>query len=530
MSIIRTIPLFIFLLGLEQSSYAQLNDIDWGDLQRKRGSLIRILPRAQGEFFALRWTGGQLMGRYTVSHHRGHDITTSRSLQILARNSIANFEGVRVFNHQFTVFLSDRSEAKNHFYLQYYSDSLERDGEEVHLAEYPLAGRGSKGHFTTRLSPNEKFLAVIWQIPGKKKDSHVYGFKVYNEELEMVNEGEYKLPFPAEQSIIHEHFVSDKGSYFLCLSEYAKKPGMFSNERSIEKKLHIYHLNDAIGIQDYELELEGKWIESMAMHAYSDSLFTLTGIYGDNDENGVSGIFYKTVNLQTEEVVQEGQQAFEEDFITQDWPERTLERSERRQRMYKGKPQLYNYVMRDVIFPEDGGMICTLEQYFVQMRSSPDIQSSEGSSVYYYYYNDIISYRTDSSGGVLWIEKIPKYQVSMNDGGPYSGFESFVQNGSMYFVFNDDIRNYDEGGTFMDSIRLHTASYGRRRNAVALVQLDLGDGEIQRKTFFDPQEHKTLVVPKLFTVNRNYPELIIYSVSGSKEKIGILPLEGTLPE
>ena len=512
------------LLMFSFQSFAQF-DISWGEVQRKRGQLLYILPRNQGEFFALRWSGGQILGHYSVSRHVDNELNNIGRISMIADNSIAKFKGAHIFDDQFAVFLTDRKENKNIFYLQYYSDSLEVEGESIKLAEYGLEGRGGKGDFTFKLSPDGKYLGVIWLIPGKKENSHVYGFKIYNSDLELMNEGEYKIPFSADLTYIHEHYVSNNAGYFLCMTEYDRKPNLFNRENTIDKKLHIFNLAEDIGLQNYQLQLEGKWIESMALHAYSDSLFTLTGIYGKNNEEGVSGLFYKTVNLLNEDVLREGQKEFDKEFITKDWSQRAIDRTERRRRSNRTEPQLYNYVMRDVLFREDGSMVCTLEQYFVQMRSSPDMRTAQGPSVYYYYYNDIVAYKIDTTGEFDWIVKIPKYQVSMNDGGPYSGYKSFIHQDDLFFVFNDHIRNYDENGVFIDSSRIHMASTTKRRNAVAEVRLNLENGEVDRRTFLSQEENTTLVVPKLFNENRRHREMILYSIARSRERIGILKLE-----
>lgn len=224
-------------------------------------------------------------------------------------------------------------------------------------------------------------------------------------------------------------------------------------------------------------------------------------------------------------MIQEGFQEFDESFITQGWSERSLRRAERRRDQGKGDPELFSYTMRDVTFLEDGGIIGTMEQYYVQVRSNGDGRIDQSSNMYYYYYNDIIAYKIDSTGEFSWVKKIEKDQVSVNDGGPYSSFESFVDGNRVYFIFNDNLQNYDEAGNFADPERLYSANYSRKRNAVALASVDLDSGDVQRTVFFERDQSKTLVVPKLFTVNYRSGELIIYSVAGAKEKIGVVKLK-----
>ena len=122
----------------------------------------------------------------------------------------------------------------------------------------------------------------------------------------------------------------------------------------------------------------------------------------------------------------------------------------------------------------------------------------------------------------FWEKKIEKDQVSINDGGPYSSFESFVDSGRVYFIFNDNQENYNSLGEFLYPNSLQSANYSRRRNAVALTSIDLESGESVRTSFMERDKSNTIVVPKMFTVNYRTGQLLIYSVSGQKEKIGLV--------
>ncbi|MFT5858626.1 MAG: hypothetical protein ACI865_000714 [Flavobacteriaceae bacterium] len=502
---------------------AQDADVTWSTLERKQGSLLYLLPSKENEFFALRWAGGRVFGHYKVSKHANLTSVESSTLRIVADASIANFEGARVFNGNFVTFLSDKKEGKNVFFMQRFDEKLERINDPVPLASFDLIKKHGKGIFDIRISANGDYLGVVWEIPGKKDQRHVYGFKVFDSDFELINDGEYRLPFSAELSKIHEHHISNKGDYFICLSEYEKleKKKLFGVEIEF-KALHIYHINEDNGLQDFTLDLNGKRIVAMAMYSGDDDLFILTGIYGEKGQVGVSGVFHQRVNLETEKIVGQGFRPFDEEFITQGWSERALKKASDREERGKGGAELYNYKMRDVTFLEDGSIIGTMEQYYVQVQSGADGRGGQSSNVYMYYYNDIIAYKIDSSGTFSWVNKIRKYQVSVNDGGPYSSFESFVDSGQVHFIFNDHVKNYDIDGRFLDHDRIHTANYGRKRNAVAIASIDLDSGETNRSTFFDDQEKNTLVMPKLFSLNTKTSELWLYSVSGRKEKFGRL--------
>jgi hypothetical protein len=532
MSLKKIVLTMSFGLTCALFSSAQYNtdhktpDIEWGELTRKQGRLLYLLPSGENEFYALRWSGGRLFGGYKVTKHKNLELVASAKVRLVAEQSIANFEGASVINGRFVIFLSDKKDGKNHFYMQEFDENLKKKDEIIHLASYDLDRNQRPGSFRFRASPNRKYFGVIWEVPGKKETRDIYGFKIFDLDMNLINEGEYKLPYDPDLSTIHDHLISNAGDYFICVSEFeqSERRTLFSNRKEY-KALHIYRLNDDLGLQDFTLDLDGRPVVALAMSSSEENTFTLTGIYSNVSQSGVAGVFYQKLNLDTEEVIQEGFQEFEEEFITQGWSERSLRRAQRRKEQGKGDPELYSYTMRDVTFLDDGSIVGTMEQYYVQVRSNADGRIDQSSNMYYYYYNDIIAYKIDTVGNFSWVKKIEKDQVSINDGGPYSSFESFVDDGRVYFIFNDNINNYDANGQFLNPERLSSANYSKRRNAVSLTSIDLESGESVRTNFLQRDDNKSLVVPKLFTVNYRTGELLIYSVSGQREKIGVIDLK-----
>lgn len=518
-----------FSTAQEVDSSQQLPEVRWGELQRRNGTLHYLLPSGENQFYALRWSGSHLFGHYTVTKHEDLKQVNVARIKLVANKSIANFEGASILDGKFVVFLSDKKDNKNNFYMQEFNENLEIDGDVIHLASYELDRNKGEGTFLFRASPNRKYFGVIWEIPGKRDERHVYGFRVYDAEMKTVNEGEYALPFDAKLSEIHEHLISNSGDYFICVSEYKSNDKKVLFNTSLDyKALHIYRLNDDIGTQDFTLDLDGKPVVAISMYSNDNNIFTLTGIYGSLDQIGVTGVFYQKVNLDTEEVLGEEFKKFDEEFITQDWSDRLVKRAEKRKKNGKGDPELFSYKMRDVTYLEDGSIIGSMEQFYVQVRANSDGRSNQSSNMYYYFYNDIIAYKIDSTGAFSWVVKIPKDQVSINDGGPYSSFESFIDNGKVYFIFNDNVDNYDVDDKFINRENIESANYTRRKNVVSITSIDVNTGEKDRTAFFGRATSNSLVVPKLFSVNYRTGELILYALSGTKEKMGIIRLNPRL--
>jgi len=502
--------------------FGQKFTIDWGEMDKSKGRLIYLLPGENDDFHALRWSGGRLLGHYQVSRHEDLKLTASNSIRLVADNSMATFEGARMIGDKFAVFLSDKKDGQNHFYMQVFDEQLNEEGDIVHLASYDLEKGISKSWFEIKKSQNGKFFGVVWEIPGKGDDRDRYGFKTFSTDLNLMNDGEYPLPFDSKYAEIHSHHISNSGDYFLALTEYKDSDDkkLFKNNVNF-KALHIYHIAKD-GLQDFELDVQDKSVHAMAMTSDSKNIFTVTGIYGEPDENGVKGVFYQKIDLNSGVKLADGFKEFGKEFIYDGWTDKLKEKAERREERGKWDPQLYNYHMKEAVIQSDGSIIGTLEQYYVRVVSTLDSRTGQSNYTYYYYYNNIIAYKIGVNGEFDWLEKIRKYQVSTNDGGPFSSYSSFVSDNKLYFIFNDNINNYDEDGKFLNEDRLQVANYSKKKNVVALVELDLTSGEQIRSPFFDRTAIKALAMPKLFDVNYNKSELLIYTIYGRNEKFGRL--------
>ena len=516
------ITLLLICIVLTSSVFSQGYDIEWGTMENGTGRMVSILPKAGKDFYALRWSGGFLLGSYKFSNHENFTVTATGKLEMKADGGMANFESAQVVGKKLFVFLSDKKEGSNHFFMQEYGNDMLPKGPSKELANYELEKGKSKGFFNSISSRDNEFFGVVWEIPGKKEEKDKYGFKIFDSELNEVSDGDYRLPYEGKLSTINQHYLSNTGDYFISVTEFepAEEKKIFKNYLNY-KAMHILHITPD-DLEDFTIDLEGKRVEAMTMNSDNDRIFTLTGIYGDQGKAGVTGLFYMRANFDKQEVIDEGFEKFGKDFITQDWSDRQKEKAEKKEQKGKGEPQLYNYVMRQTEVLKDGSVVGSLEQYYVVVNTYRDPKTGATTTTYTYYYNDIIAFKVGVDGGFDWLKKLNKYQVSTNDGGPYSSYARFVDDGKLCFIFNDNVKNYDEQGKFLDADKTYPANFGKKKNVVAIVEVDLEEGAISRKTFFDRQEITALAVPKMFHIDYKTNEMLLYAVYGKKERFGIL--------
>ena len=510
--------LIVFVIFCSTALLGQEADITWGEIQKKQGQLHEVLTDKAGEFYTLRWLGGNIGGSYQVTRNVGLKRVVRNRIRLVVNKSIANFEAVGIVDGDFAVFLSDKQDGQHKLFIQKYDEDLEPKGDQKMLASYDLQ-TAVKGEFKIIFSSNGDYVGISWILPGKKDRRLVYGFNVYNKDLVKVNDGEYPLKFEPKYVRVLEHYISNTGDYFMAFAQFQDAEKSFLRTTQEFKELHVYHI-DSNGLQDLFIDVDGRRIEAMAMSTNEKDEFMVTGIFGLNNVIGVSGMFHKKMKLSNGDVIQESYKEFEDEFITEGWSDRALDRAEKRVSKGKGDVHLEHYQMKEATTLDDGSVIGTMEQYYVQVQSSSDVTRNQSSDRYYYYFNDIIAFKILPDGEFDWITKIRKYQVSMNDGGPFSSYAIYNSDSTLNFVFNDNRMNYTEDGAFKTGDDLYVANYGRKKNVVALAKLNVNTGEIQRESFFNRSEIDAIAVPKKFNVNYATREIILYAIWGRNERIG----------
>lgn len=521
--------LIIFFLVLCKSIKAQEFPISWGALERSNGSLIEILPRTNTDFYTLRWSGGRTFGSYRISNHENLSFIQNQRIKQVAENGLANFENAYYFGDKLYVFLSDRSNGEMALYFQIYDSELKPAGNSELIATYHNSRLNAKPNFKILQSWNRKYLGVVWEIPGKKTTSDIYGYKVFDKTMNEVQSGEYIIPFDGNLTTINEHHISNQGDYFLSLTEHLR-PNDRLLVRDFEnfKSIHVYKIRNN-ELKEFQVDLDGKRVDDITMSSNDSSVFTLSGIYGSGNLSGIEGIFIIRIDSQKDSVVSRGMVPFSRDIVFQNLTERQRDRAEQRLLNRNSEPQLYNYRLHDIYTQQDGTVLGSVEQYYVHRRVTYDNRTGISSTIYYYYYDDIIAFKIGKSGLFDWQKMIPKSQVSINDGGPFSSYSSFVNDKKMYFIFNDNIRNYNEDGSFsqnMNSNSIYSLNLSKRRNVAAITSINLENGEISRNTLFTRKELNAIVIPKMFKINLLNREILLYAIMGGKERFGILNFGG----
>ncbi len=509
----------LMFFGLVAPNYAQ--QIEWSELVKSGGRGTYIYPIQGKSFYTTVRSGGALSTNINLQRHENFVQVNAEKVQKKTESGNGAINELITVNDQMVVFLSDRDEQQNKLYYQKYGTDCLPISEPILIAEYTIPKGWKRGsYFNVLQSKNKEFLEVEYSVPGGKDESDRFGYKVMNKDFSVVSEGEYESPYPSKESDFVNRYLSNTGDLFLGMKVYnVNEKGRVRDFSSLRK--YVVFLIQNGELTEMDLAIGDKRVSDLTFSSDNNKVLTCTGLYGEG-LNGSKGVFYFQMDFKKQEIINEGYSEFTKDFITQDFTDRQKERVDKKEAKGKGIPQLYNYDFREVHTTADGGIVVVMEQYYVVVNTYTDAKGNT-TRTYTYYYNDIITYRVKESGEFEWINKINKSQVSMNDGGYYSSIGGYFTDDKFIMYFNDNNKNYSESGEFLKPERgVLSASFKKKTNCVAAVELDLKSGDFSRKQYTSRSETAAYAVPKKFEADYVNNEMFMYFQYGKKEKFGLL--------
>lgn len=494
-------------------------EISWGDIENQSGSIHKTIPIDSNKFITVRYFSRKHSASFIVEKYIGFEKVSSQKIRTTAQKRIATFRGAEWINNQLVVFVSNRSEGEEKLYIKLYDKDFNLI-EDRQVASFQLDRKRREGVFHYQISENKKFVGFFWNLEGRKDLQHKYGFKIYSSDWLLHHEGEYEVSLPSELSKIHSSHLSNRGDFFLCVSEYKNafsRSAVF--KKHTFKSLHIYHIAEGDGLFDYEIELKNKTINTVGLSSADTNLFTVTGVYKDSLSKGINGVFLSKINLEQKEIVTLKTDAFDSELISNSWSEKERNILQRKQGK-KGKEEgLMNYEMRNIVFMEDGSVFCTMEQYFVDKQMEYSNQMGGGSySIDYYHFNDIICYKIGTNHKIDWIHRIDKRQISIDDYGLYSGFYAIETDSIYTLFFNDHIMNYQENGDWASNPTTLSYSTTKNSNVFAQVNINMNSGKIQRKIISSRFKSGVILLPRDFSRFKN--EVLMVGGFRRKERFG----------
>lgn len=375
------------------------------------------------------------------------------------------------------------------------------------VAKIAAEKKSNPGSFYTGMSTDSNHILVVVNPPYDAYADEKFTLELLDKDLKSLWKKEIIPPYKDEFFALDNFIVAANDDVYMMATVSKDKSVMSRQERrSMPTYYHavLMYEHETDYLKEYKVSLDPKFISDMRMTVNEKGDIICAGFYSNKSSASIIGAFYVKIDKVTKEITKQGTMDFRSDFLSQFMSERKVE---------KGK-ELYDYILRHLVLRDDGGAILVAEQYYEVMVQSYDPTTHAYTYTYYYYYNDIIVVSINPAGEISWAKKIPKYQVSRNDGGYYSSFTFAVSGDKMFFMFNDHSKNLKNTDESSQKFRYMN---NPKKSIAVLVSMD-SNGNQSRQSMFSNNDLKIILRPKLF-MQINERRMILYGEKGSTYKL-----------
>ena len=286
-----------------------------------------------------------------------------------------------------------------------------------------------------------------------------------------------------------------------------RKLGLFSKNVNYEFAI-LYYDAKTKKLKDYKINLKDKHIIDIDLKVNDKESIVCGGFYfpkGAQWVPNVKGTFFARINRESGEINGQSAKEFDDKFLNviRDgkvyswyWTDLGLMWNEfTRGKDVTKKGGLKNVRMTDFEIRKDGSAVIVGEGYRIV-----EIEDKDGNvNKRFYYYDDIIVVNVEPEGNISWYARVPKKQISVNDGGYYSSYFMKVNGDDVYFVFNDRRSNNNRIKKGKNAAYLKYP----KRASTTLVKLDR-KGQMERKKLFTNKDLDLSLVPKETRNYQNY--------------------------
>ncbi|HEU4717257.1 MAG TPA: hypothetical protein VFU15_05470 [Bacteroidia bacterium] len=506
----KKILLLLLFTAVLAPLFAQM-EITWGVPQKEphKTYTSEVLGESDGYLYSVRsvysiWgPRNPFIERYRMSDM---SLDYSKELALDAGDKARSEEGIFLCGNTVVVFASyyDKDRSMNVLQGEVLDDHCVAKTQWKEIARIDASKKANPGSFYLGLGQDSVHFLIVINPPYDKYANEKFRLDYLRTDLSPEWEKEIVPPYQDQYFSLTNFIASETGDVYMLATISKDKSVMTKKERRTQPTYYhtvLMYSAASDSLREYKVSIDPKFISDIRMTVNDSGDIICSGFYSNKSSNAIVGTFYLRIDRKTSQVSSIGTKDFDQDFLTQFMSAKKAS---------EGK-ELYDYDLKHLVLRDDGGAVLVAEQYYEVLVQTYDPATKMYSYTYYYYYNDIIVISIDSSGAISWAKKIPKYQVSRNDGGYYSSFAFAVSGDRMYFMFNDSPRNTGQE----DSRHIHAMNNPRKSVAV-LVTMD-SKGNIDRQAMFSNRDLKIVLRPKLF-MQFNEHRMLLYGEKGSTFK------------
>lgn len=421
--------------------------------------------------------------KYEIRFYENLSYVSSTYFTPVVDGKTTDYEGTYSINGKLYAFTSkvDKKASTKVLYAHPIQRSTSTSTSAKKIEGIPVATNSYnfKGRFTNvfnfQLSSDRSKLCINFICETEDKDDKgSNGYVVVDEDLKVLQKGSFlEDVFKGEKETILSLHVTQKGVLFLVTQ---------NNESVGSKQCSVYKVKQN-KVSSIAMDLGNKFLNKISVFEDEANQVIVSGLYGENSRNEKEvndkslGIFFMKINLDTETILNSGFNEFEEDFIVEGYSEKEREKANKNQEKKGQKPSLNNFFVRHLSATSDGGFMGFAEEKYT---TRVNVKTDGGSyAIVTYYYKDIVAFKLDSKGNLVWKKKIQKSQISEGGSPTESSFLTVRKGDTYHLVFNDSKLNYDKSTKKFNAKSGEIINFNDNKTVVD-VKINSKSGEIDR--------------------------------------------------
>jgi len=492
---------FVIILNGPLLLMAQGGDIpaqiQWGErMTEPAGSRIqKVISIGKDGYHMLRKKDpGALSYEQVYVEYYDNSLKVQRSskINLKYKGKRRAFENVVKVGGQLYLFTSFHNQAKkkNYLFYQRLNQRLNPSKSLEKIAEIDTRNLSNTGEFNLLISKDSTKVLLYNQLANKKKEPEQFALRVLDDQLSLLWSRDIILPYNDQQFVVEDYRIDEAGNVYLLGVLF--QDGVRERRRGQPNYEYVIlaYTEGGKADQEYRIDVNAKFITDLTFRIANDGSLTCAGFYSEKGTFSVKGTCFFQLDPDTKKVANLSFEEFDFQFRTEFLNNRAQRRAARPEST--GNPdkeaELERFSLDEFILRSDGGAVLVAEQYYVYERTYRYWDGTLRFD-YYYHYNDIIVVNIRPDGTIEWASRIPKRQETVNDGGYFSSYAMSIVRDRLYFIFNDNSRNFDG-----NSNRLY--NFNGRNSIITLAEINK-DGQLEMYPMFHNRDAGTITRPKI---------------------------------
>lgn len=523
--------LFTFLsLNIAFSQTSSERQIEWGEEYKApaKSRFVKIIGSDDSYFYTLRLKYGMSADKYEVFVEK-FDLANCKLIDVSAVNmkyngKMRSFHNVLKVKNQMYLITSflNKGKKKNYLFAQAFNERMKVSDKLIKIGEIDVKNIDREGKFDVEISRDSSKILVYHDLPHKKGKSERLALSVYDSEFQSIWESEVNLPYLDRTFSVEKYEIDNEGNVYLLGVRFFDGIKYRRKGKPNYEYILISYSDQGENRLEHRFTETDKFFTDLTFEPLKNGTVLCSGFYSEKNSYSIKGTFFFRMNIKTEEIFVKSFKEFDFDFLTyqlSDYQKQKAEKAVLRNDKDRA-PELYRYSLDDLIIRSDGGVLMVSEQYYVQeffrdaynpFYGYRNTLNRNNNVTYLYNYNDILLVNISPEGEIEWTSSIPKNQVTSNDGGYFSSYAKAVVRNNIYFIFNDNVLNYDGSNR---SIR----DFNGSNAVIALTEVGKNGNSTTKPLSYDRKD-KILTRPKVCR-QVNPKKMIVYGELANKFRFG----------